>query len=244
MRLAELTTNEVREILAAPPHAVLLPVGSVEPHGPHLPLDVDLRIGEVACERAVALLETAGVRAVIASPIPYGVTEFSRRFEGAVGVTPDQLIAYLGGVLRSLLADGWSHVCVVNNHFEPDQESACRAAVGSLPAGRVSLASPLERRFARTLSDEFKSGACHAGRYETSLMLAAGAPVRPVFSTLESLEVSLSAEIGAGRDDFVEMGMTEAYTGAPAEATAEEGRELNERLAEMIATLVREGIGR
>jgi len=37
---------------------------------------------------------------------------------------------------------------------------------------RASVASPLERRFARLLSDEFKRGECHAGQYETSIVLA------------------------------------------------------------------------
>jgi len=244
MRLSELTTYEVGKILEAPPHAVLLPVGSVEPHGPHLPLDVDLRIGEGACERAAALLEEAGIRTLIAPAVPYGVTEFARRFSGAVGVTSDQLGAYLGGVVTSLVAEGWSHVCVVNNHLEPAHDAACRAATVAAPEGRASAASPLEARFGRRLSDEFRSGACHAGRYETSLMLAAGASVRPVYKTLPTLKVSLSEEIRAGRNDFVEMGMADAYTGAPAEATKDEGVLLNERLAEMIVTLVREGLDR
>ena len=53
----------------------------------------------------------------------------------------------------------------------------------------------------------------------------------------------MPAAIRAGRTDFVAMGMDRAYCGAPAEATAEEGRETFETLTDMLVELVREGRG-
>jgi creatinine amidohydrolase len=130
----------------------------------------------------------------------------------------------------------------VNNHLEPAHDQAVRGASLALPKGAVSVACPLTRRWGRTLSDEFKRGDCHAGRYETSLVLAAGAGVREDYSTLPDLDVSLAKEMRAGRSTFLEMGLTRAYTGAPAKASRGEGLELYEKLADMIVTEVLEGI--
>jgi len=240
--LGALTTDEARTIAARPPTCVLVPVGSVEPHGPHLPLETDTTISEEAAARAAESLNARGVPTYIAPSLPYGVTDYAAGFSGALSVPADALTSLLRAIVRGLLADGWSHVCLVNNHLEPAHDAAVRAAVADLEAGRASVACPLTRRWARTLSDEFKRGNCHAGRYETSLVLAAGTPVRPLASALPSLETSLSDGIRTGKATFAAMGMDRAYTGAPAEATAEEGNDLYARLTEMITTEVLLGL--
>ncbi len=240
--LSSLTTLDVKEIVASPPSAILVPVGSVEPHGPHLPLSVDTTISEVAAMRAARLLVDKNVDVYIAPSVPYGVTDFASGFAGAIGVSASALTALLESIVERLVHDGWSHVCLVNNHLEPAQDAAVRAAITKIPKGRASVACPLTKRWGRTLSDEFKQGNCHAGRYETSLALAAGVRVRDLYTKLEPLEVSLSTEIKAGKTRFLEMGMDRAYTGAPGKATEHEGEELFEKLAEMIATEVLEGI--
>jgi creatinine amidohydrolase len=238
-RLGELTTDEVRALLARPPTAVLVPVGSVEPHGPHLPLATDTVLSETAAARACEALAACGVEARVAPSVPYGVTEFADGFAGAVSVPGEVLTALLRAIATRLLADGWSHVCFVNNHLEPAHDAAVRAAAEGL---RVSVASPLTRRWARTLSDEFKRGDCHAGRYETSLVLAAGGRVLDAHHELPPVGVSLAEAIRAGKNRFRDIGMDRAYTGAPGEATREEGEQLYERLVEMIVTEVVEGL--
>ncbi|HTQ44352.1 MAG TPA: creatininase family protein [Polyangiaceae bacterium] len=239
VRLADLTTEEARAAVASPPTALLVPVGSVEPHGPHLPLGTDTIISETSATRACAVLAQRGVRAFVAPSIAYGVTDFAGGFAGAVSIAPSALTAYLHGVATALLAGGWSHVCFVSNHLEPAHDEAVRAAARSAGA---SVASPLTRRWARTLSDEFKRGDCHAGRYETSLVLAAGAPVKDEHKSLPALGVSLSDAIRAGKGRFRDIGMDRAYTGAPADATREEGEDLYARLVEMIVTEVTEAL--
>jgi creatinine amidohydrolase len=235
--LGRLTTDAVRRLLEAGAHVVaLVPVGSVEPHGPHLPLATDTIIGQRAAEVAVTKLAAAGVTAVVGPPVPYGVTQFADGFAGAISIPSAPLVAFLRAVAEGYLAAGFRHVCFVNNHLEPAHDAAVRDAVAGLPAGRASVASPLTRRWGRTLSAEFKSGACHAGRYETSLVLAA-APAdvdAEAANTLPPLDASLSDAIREGKKSFRELGMERAYTGAPAEATSDEGHELYERLAEMI----------
>jgi creatinine amidohydrolase len=240
--LAALTTDEVRAVCAAPPCAALVPVGSVEPHGPHLPLATDTLISLEAATRAARALNREGVAAYVAPSVPYGVTDYASGFAGAVGVSAAVLTALLGEIVRRLLVDGWSHVCLVNNHLEPAHDAAVRAAILGVAPGGASVACPLARRWGRTLSDEFKRGNCHAGRYETSLAIAAGADVRPEHARLPALATSLSEGIRAGKTTFQAMGLDRAYTGAPAEASAAEGHELYGKLATMIVTEVLEGL--
>ncbi|HVY49736.1 MAG TPA: creatininase family protein, partial [Minicystis sp.] len=155
------------------------------------------------------------------------------------------LVAFLRAVVDAYLAAGFSHVCLVSNHLEPAHDAAVRKAIDGAAAGRASVASPLTRRHARTLSDVFKSGACHAGRYETSLVLAAAPDLvdRAAAAALPPLGASLSDGIRRGVTRFADLGMARAYTGAPAEATIEEGEDLYARLADMIVAETVEGLG-
>ncbi|MDI1433705.1 MULTISPECIES: creatininase family protein [Polyangium] len=243
--IADLTTQTLQSLLTGPtPPVVLVPVGSVEPHGPHLPLGTDTIIGDAVAERAAQLLEAKGTVALVGPSVPYGVTRFAEGFAGAVTVTEAALIAFLRAVIEGYLHAGFSHVCLVSNHLEPAHDAAVRASLEGLPAGSASVASPLSRRWARTLSAEFKSGACHAGRYETSILLAAAPDTvdEARMAALPALTISLSDGIRQGKTSFLAMGITDAYTGAPAEATAEEGRDSIERLATMVVGEVEDGL--
>lgn len=242
--LADLTYEEVDELVSAGPAVAIVPVGSVEPHGPHLPLHTDTTISETCARRAAEKLEADGVRAVVAPSVPYGVTEYARGFSGAIGIPAAALTSVLRAIAERLLECGFSHVTFVNNHLEPAHDAAVRAAVDGLAEGAASVACPLSRRWGRTLSDEFKRGECHAGRYETSLVLAADKTVRGMVRALPNVGLSLSDAIKAGKATFMEIGMGRAYTGAPSEATREEGDELYDRLVTMVVTEVNEGLAK
>jgi creatinine amidohydrolase len=198
----------------------------------------------VCALRAAHRLEESGFRAVVAPSVPYGVTEFARGFSGAIGVSAVALTAMLEAIAGRLLDCGFVHVCFVNNHLEPAHDAAVRAAATAFPEGRVSVACPLTRRWARTLSEEFKRGDCHAGRYETSLILAAGRPLHGAIKDLPKVGVSLSDAIRAGKQRFIDIGMDRAYTGAPAEATTAEGEELYGKLVAMVVTEIEEGLAK
>lgn len=218
------------------PVVALVPVGSVEPHGPHLPLETDTIISEAAIERAAPRLADEGFEVVVAPAVEYGVTECASGFSGAVSISPESLTAYLEDLVGGLLDDGIAHVCLVNNHLEPDHDRAVRRSVESVDSERASVATPLKKQWARSLSDEFKKGECHAGKYETSIVLAA-APDRVDRTELVDLPevpVSLSKKLRDGVTDFREMGLDEAYAGAPADATAEHGDRMLDRLGDMI----------
>jgi creatinine amidohydrolase len=227
------------------PVIALVPIGSTEPHGPHLGLGTDVVISAAACVRACEILEKKGpLTAVIAPAVSYGVTDCAVGFPGAVTIPADVLTAYVAAICDGLLAQGLRHVCLVNNHLEPAQDAAIRAVVAGRE-GKVSVACPLTKKWAKTLSAEFKSGACHAGQYETSIVMAAAPELvdEQMRATLLPVPVSLSEKLKAGINTFAAMGMELAYAGDPAAATVGEGEQLIQRLAEMVVGEVREALG-
>jgi creatinine amidohydrolase len=123
-------------------------------------------------------------------------------------------------------------------------DSLKQACARVLERTQVKVAFPdqTERRWARTLTEEYKRGACHAGRYETSLVLAA----RPelvrddVRATLDPLPIDLAKAMQAGKRTFKEAGAGHAYFGDPANGTAQEGDAIYALLVAMVVTTVRE----
>ncbi|MBF6619293.1 MAG: creatininase family protein [Patulibacter sp.] len=234
--LADLTSSALDGLRPAGPIG-LWPVGAVEPHGPHAPLGTDTLISTGICDRAAARLPELPI--VVLPALPFGVTRCGSAFAGAVGITPETLRATVLDVAASLAEQGFRRLVIVNNHFEPEQVATLRDAASE--AGVLYL--DLVRRVnAERLTDEFRRGSCHAGRYETSLVLAdrPGLIDEASRKRLRSVEVDMPAELAAGRTDFVAMGMDDAYCGAPAEATAAEGRATFEILTDMLVRLVRE----
>jgi creatinine amidohydrolase len=243
--LRQITTEDFAAAVSADaPLVILLPVGSVEPHGPHLTLLTDTIISEASAQLAAQRLAEQGITAWIAPAVPYGVTECAAGFKGAISVPGEILSNYLTAVVQGFLANGADQVCLVNNHLEPDHYDAVLAAAKPFSPGKCTVACPLSRRWARTLSEEFKRGECHAGRYETALVLAAapGSVKGKVQAGLPEVAISLSRSLQAGKKRFTEMGLESAYAGAPALATGQEGRELLDRLATMVVTEVVEAL--
>ncbi|MEO8704102.1 MAG: creatininase family protein [Kofleriaceae bacterium] len=244
--LARHTTASLHALLGGTRAVVaLVPIGSTEPHGPHLGLGTDVVISAAACVKATEMLDKRGpLVAVIAPAVSYGVTECATGFPGAVSVPAAVLTAYVAAVCDGLLAQGVRHVCLVNNHLEPAHDAAIRAAAAGRE-GKVSVACPLTKKWARTLSAEFKSGACHAGQYETSIMMAAAPELvdEAIRVVLQPVPISLSEKLAAGVTTFSAMGMELAYAGNPAGATVEEGEQQIARLADMVVGEVREAIG-
>jgi creatinine amidohydrolase len=234
MRLDELTSPQLAALRERHPVA-LWPVGAVEPHGPHAPLGTDTLISVGICERAAQRLGDA----VVLPPLQFGVTRYGAGFAGAVGISEATLRAVVLDVAAALAAQGFRRLAIVNNHFEPEQVATLRAAAQEAGALYLDL---VRRANVERLTDEFRSGSCHAGRYETSLVLADAPQLvdREAMERLPAVEVDMPAAIAAGRTDFLAMGMEQAYCGAPAEATAEEGRDTFEILTDMLVELVRE----
>jgi creatinine amidohydrolase len=95
------------------------------------------------------------------------------------------------------------------------------------------------------LTAEFKSGACHAGRFETSIVLAARPDLvrEKTMAALVPNPASLSRAIRDGKRSFEEAGGARAYFGFPAEATPEEGRATIEVLGAILDDAVQAELG-
>src|SRR5205823_13959050 len=98
--LARYTTASLEQLASGKRGVIaLVPVGSTEPHGPHLGLGTDVLISAAACLRAAELLEKRGTMVgVIAPAVSYGVTECATGFSGAVSVPARVLTEYIAAV--------------------------------------------------------------------------------------------------------------------------------------------------
>jgi creatinine amidohydrolase len=241
-RLGELTWREAEALRAVEP-ILLLPIGSTEAHGPHLPLATDTILSEELAARAAAALEAAGRTVVIAPALGYAVTDYAGDFAGTVSLSPATATAYADDVCSSLVTRGWPRLCLVNSHLEPAHveslKEACRR-VQARTGVTIAFADQLEKRWARTLSEEYKRGACHAGSYETSLLLAARPELvrDPIRRGLVNKPIDLARAMREGKRTFVEAGAAEAYFGDPAAASVEEGNDLYARLVAMVVATV------
>lgn len=244
---AELTSPQVAALHTdSRVPVLLLPVGAVEPHGPHAPLGTDQIISTGMCERATARLagDTA-VRPLILPPIPYGVTRYATAFPGVLHIEPRTLRCLVLDVCQALTEQGLRRVVIVNNHFEPEHLSTLREAASAAQQDQGCTVAHLDlvrRRNAARLTAEFRSGQCHAGQYETSLVLAERAELvdSERMRDLKPVPVDMPAAMADGKADFLAMGMDGAYCGTPAQASAQEGERTFDTLTAMLIETVRE----
>ena len=244
INLSDIDTASLKEMLiSSKTTVVLLPLGSTEPHGPHLPLSTDVILAEENARRSAALFDDS-FHVFLAPTVSYGVTDFAAGFKGAIGLSESTLSALIDELVTGFLGDGFDHVSLINHHLDPGHvqtiERTCQNLWHKFGTQRISHPSVLNRRWGRHLGDEFRSGACHAGEYEGSMVLAASKHLfrQDRAAQLAPLELSLSEGIQAGVSTFAELGMTEAYTGNPQKSTENFGNELYEVLSDMVFSTV------
>ena len=227
--------------LAASGAVALLPVGSTEAHGPHLPLSVDVVIAEEVCRRASSRLRRD---TVMFTEVAYALTDFAAPFAGTVTLAADVARAMLTGILTGIAHSGFSTIAVVNHHLEPAHfrvvHDAGKAAQAAFPSARVLVVDHRRAPIGPKLGHEFMHGGSHAGRYETALMMAAAPHLvdEAARKALPTLEIDLPGAIKAGANDVLQCGGPDAYFGAPADATVEEGERLFEILTEATVSLI------
>lgn len=167
--LAELTKDEFAAAMQEG-RWLLLPFGSLEAHGPHLPLATDLLQADYICA-AIA----QRINGLVAPALPYGVCRTFRNFPGTISLTP----ATFQAVVRELIAEHVRHgarkLVLISGHAEPAQLEAMREAVLPLVNADPSLVILVIGPYAfldpirREAGLEGTDG--HAGSIETSEML-------------------------------------------------------------------------
>jgi creatinine amidohydrolase len=197
MRSPELTGTDT---------TLLIPVGSVEQHGPHLPLDTDTRIAVAVAERVAARLRGL----LVAPPVAYGASGEHRGVPGTISCGTDALHLLLVELGRS--ADLFAGVVFVNGHG--GNHDAVSRAVTTLTG---------EQRRALAWSPRIPGGDAHAGRTETSLLLAL-APEVVRLDAAEAGNTSPLAELLPRlRTEGVAAVSSNGVLGDPAGASAAEG---------------------
>ena len=251
-RYDELTWPEMREAIAQQP-VVLLPFGTVEDHGPHLPINTDNVIVEAICLEAA---RRAAGDVLVMPPVAYGLDEQHMDFPGTVSVDMQTLLAYVADVAISVARHGFTHVLIVNGHGsnEPIADLAARRVVleTGVICGAMSPNAAIDPTLAEPVYSQMRQsapgGVAHAGEYETAMMLH----LRPDLVHMDRAV----REMGQLKLDYFNWDYPEpsvlswqdwwsrmsesGVCGDPTVATAEFGQALFERTVENFVRFVRE----
>ncbi len=224
-RLASMTWDDV-----PPRPLVLVPIGSTEQHGPHLPFETDTLIATAAAERIADQLSSSGVDVVLAPAIAYGSSGEHQEFPGTISIGHDALRIQVVELVRSLST--WAgRIVFVNGHG--GNITALSSAVAQMRQ---------EQHHVAWHACIFESGGdAHAGSIETSIMLhlapdkvrmdkaAAGqtAPLEQILPLIMSQGVRAASPTGV--------------LGDPTGASADVGRQMMEQLVRISAVLLTDG---
>jgi len=112
---ARLTGPEIRAVAARPDALAVLPIGSLEQHGPHLPVITDTASASAAAIRAARLV-SADIPVLVLPGLWTGMSEHHLPFGGTISLNFSELQGVLRGVVRSLRAISFARLLIVNGH--------------------------------------------------------------------------------------------------------------------------------
>jgi creatinine amidohydrolase len=166
----ELTWPEINEAVEAK-KVVLLPVGSTEQHGPHLPLDTDNFLARSVCLEAA---DRARRELLVMPTIPYGYNEHALDFPGTIHVSHETFIRYFLDVVKSVAYAGFDRVLIVDGHGSNEHLCEFVARRATLETDAL-VASTLWVNLAIDAFERIREsgfgGAVHACELETSAYL-------------------------------------------------------------------------
>lgn len=113
---SHLTWTEVKEAVDEG-YVLFLPVGTVEEHGPHLPVFTDAYFAQHwAKEAAVIAREDYGIKVLVLPPICYGESLIQSSFPGTISLKPKTLAILVFDIVDAVLKQGFRKVVIVNVH--------------------------------------------------------------------------------------------------------------------------------
>lgn len=253
-RFERLTWREINAAVVQE-QVVVLPVGSTEQHGHHLPLDVDTRLASAVALEA-ARRDSASM--LVLPAIPYGYTHHVMDYPGTVNVEPSTFVSFLLDITQSIAYHGFRRIVIVNGHGSnhPLVEQVGRQT--NLRTNALCLTLSWWNLIAGYWNDEVRTsvnpgGSAHAGELETSMYLHVdGDAVRvdriegdlPDYMALPGGSRWQSVDLTGGSGPATIVEWTSTYTrsgafGRPQEATAEKGRLVFERAVTEFGAMVR-----
>lgn len=170
MRWEELTTRRIDD-LDRDRTVVILPLGSVEQHGNHLPLGTD---SILAHDVALATAKLAG-DAVVLPPPWYGFSAHHMRFPGSITLRVETLMALVEDIVGSVIAHGFGRILVVNGHGgNSGAIDVLASTLGHMHYGTARIAALTYFQLAREAIADLRlsetGGMGHAGEFETALL--------------------------------------------------------------------------
>jgi creatinine amidohydrolase/Fe(II)-dependent formamide hydrolase-like protein len=241
IRLAERTYQEAARLARDPRSVVMLPLGAVEQHGPHLPLLVDWLGAEALADSVAPHLERAGYRVILAPGLPYGASPLAAAWAGTVSLSRATLRRAIVEIVWSLARPGFRRFVLASYQADEAHVRAMGEAKRVLlkkraPGGgrlriqfagfspeastRAAMLSPRVLRLARSPRPAFE---WHSGELETALVLARRPDLarRRLIRRLPPAWVDWGAALRKGARTFEEIapgGL--GYFGWPAAARA------------------------
>jgi mycofactocin system creatininase family protein len=207
-RLDRATWPEIDERAASGPTTLIVPLGATEQHGPHLPIGTDTSIAIALAQAAAAELPGS----VLAPAMPYGSSGEHKDFAGTLSIGAEATELVLVELGRSA-TETFDRLLLINAHG---------GNTGPLLAAVARLS--LEGRDVRSWSPSW-GGDAHAGRTETSLMLAL-APASVREGRAAGNTAPLVTLIGDLEARGVRAVAPDGVLGDPTGASAVEGRRL------------------
>ena len=218
-----IATNTWSQVANRESSILLLPLGSCEQHGPHLPLDTDTQIAQHLCVQAAQ----QDNRILIAPSLSITASGEHAGFPGTLSIGTDALTQVLIEIVRS--ADWCIGVVFVNGHG--GNADAVAAAARTLTSEHRNVAAWWPR---------IEHGDAHAGASETSIMLA----INPELVNMAKAEAGSTtpiSEISAQlRSGGVRAVSTNGVLGDPTTATSEHGHNLLSQLTHDLVTFINE----
>lgn len=208
-RLGHLTGTDVG---ADGEQILLVPVGSCEQHGPHLPLDTDTRIALAVCDGLAAETD----RVIVAPAIAVGASGEHAGFPGMLSIGTEVLTDVVVELVRS--ADRFAGVLVVNAHGGNGPGLAA-AEVICTAEGRNALIHHVS----------FSAGDAHAGRTETSILLALCPDLVRMDRAVPGVTAPIEQLMPRLRSEGLAAVTPTGVLGDPSGASAVEGRVLLRR---------------
>jgi creatinine amidohydrolase len=175
VRMDELSWTDIRDILKKT-HVVILPMGSTEEHGGHLPLNVDSYVATYVAERAAEKVMAEGdITVMVAPTMHYTDIAVHRMFPGTIGIKPDTQVKVICEIISSFLEQGFKNIIVLTAHHEnnPPVEMALGMINEEHPKAKVFGVTTMGLAFdvRPTLVKAGLPGMGHALELETSLTM-------------------------------------------------------------------------